>query len=232
MSEFGIVKDIGELEKFFYNLGIEYRYSCYKEQNAEGCHLLGEYLDVIRQEYVKSGKVLRDNCDRARYGKSCDRYGTFCFNGKGLDVPDYGQALKYFRIGCESNHASSCYHAGRILAGTDAKVKEHVTPDIHEAIRLLEKGCQLGLGDSCFSASNHHLLGNFGNTKNLLKAFQLTRAGCDKDHYESCVNLLQMYKRGVGTKPDVNRAKEIKEKVDDLKKQRESNRGIKMQQTE
>jgi cytochrome c oxidase assembly factor 7 len=232
MADMGIMKDVNELEQFFHNLGVEYRYSCYKEQNAEGCHLLGEYLDVIKQDYEKSGKVLRDNCDRFGYGKSCDRYGTYCFNGKGQEAPNYGQALKYFQIGCNSDHPISCYHAGRILAGTDKKVTKQVKPRIVDAVKMLEKGCTLGLGESCFSASNHYLFGQFGMSKNLSKAFELSEAGCHKNHYESCVNLQRMYKRGHGVKTDVAKANEIQEKVDDLDKQRKANKGIQMQQTD
>ncbi len=31
-----IVKDISELEEFYKNLGIEYRFGCYYEKNSEG----------------------------------------------------------------------------------------------------------------------------------------------------------------------------------------------------
>jgi predicted enzyme involved in methoxymalonyl-ACP biosynthesis len=31
-----IFKDVSELEEFFKNLGIEYRFSCYHEKNSEG----------------------------------------------------------------------------------------------------------------------------------------------------------------------------------------------------
>jgi len=35
----GMVKDVAELEEFYKNLGIEYRFSCYYEKNAEGMAL-------------------------------------------------------------------------------------------------------------------------------------------------------------------------------------------------
>lgn len=227
-----VFKDAKELEEFFHNLGIEYRFSCYKERNAEGCHLLGEFLDVIRQDPQQSAKVLKENCDRTRYAKSCDRYGTYCFNGKGMKEPDYGQALDYFRRACDADFPTSCYHAGRMLTGSDPKILVHVKPEIKEAIRLLEKGCQLGLGESCFSASTQHLFGKFGNTKNLFKAFEFSKMGCDVDHYESCINLMQMYKRGEGTQRDLPMAMEIRKKIEDLDEQRKAKKGIQMQQTE
>ena len=56
-------KDDTQSKEFIHNLGIEYRFGCYKEKKPELFHLLVDYLESIKKDYNKAAKVYRSNCD-------------------------------------------------------------------------------------------------------------------------------------------------------------------------
>lgn len=107
-----------EVKQYVENLGIEYRFGCFKEKKPEVCHLLADYLEAIKKDYKKAATVFKSNCDDYNYPKSCLKYGNYALTGKGRDNVDQKEALKYFEKGCELNEPVSCLHAGVLLTAT------------------------------------------------------------------------------------------------------------------
>ncbi|KAI1297646.1 Cytochrome c oxidase assembly factor 7 -like protein [Halotydeus destructor] len=225
-----IIKNREELEDFFKNLGIEYRYSCYNEKDPEGCSLLGDYVQIIEKNFKKAAKVYKHGCDKHDYGKTCNKFGTFAFLGRGT-TQDYQQAFAYFTKACDNESAEGCFHAGQMLTGTDPKVKDHVTIDGKKALSCFEKSCRLGNNDGCFYAHSVYYHGEHGVKKDWKKAFNLIRAPCEENgHYESCNNLKLMYVRGQGTPKDLEKAKKVQERIDDYLDVAENRRQLEMGQ--
>ncbi|CAN8009898.1 unnamed protein product, partial [Ixodes pacificus] len=72
-----------DVQEYIKNLGIEYRFECFKEKKPDGCHRLADYLEAIKKEFDKALDVYRTNCDDNKYGKSCFKYGNYKLIGKG-----------------------------------------------------------------------------------------------------------------------------------------------------
>lgn len=117
-----------DVKEYIENLGIEYRFGCYKEKKPEVCHLLGDYLEAIKKDFEKAGKVFKSNCEDYNYGKSCLKYGNYVLIGRGKDKPDPNAAYTYFEKGCDLGDSTACLHAGMLLTttGPDLTLKRDV----------------------------------------------------------------------------------------------------------
>lgn len=182
-----------------------------------GCHLLGEFLHLVREDFKKAYQVFDYTCREYNYFKSCNSLGVFTFQGKGIKKPDIKKSFPYFKKACEQGSAEGCYHYGQLASGSDPKVVDAgVKPDPKASIEALEKGCELGCPDACFAASSSYTFGENEIEKDEVKGFNLAKRGCEEYmHFESCNNLLIMYQKGIGTKKDLKAAKEVQVKVDD-----------------
>lgn len=185
------------VKEYLRNLGIEYRFSCYSENKADGCHLLGDYLEAVDKDFEKAQKVYKDNCDKNLFGHSCCKFGTYLVLGKGGLKKDIQQAYKYFRTGCENSSGIGCYHAGLLISsGKIGGKKDKVT-----AAHLFEKGCELDNPQSCYHISSLLLQG--GDVPRDLKgAFKFALKACEMDNPYACANVSMMYKKGDGVKVD------------------------------
>ncbi|KAH6941106.1 hypothetical protein HPB50_013587 [Hyalomma asiaticum] len=72
-----------DVKEFLDNLGIEYRFECFKERKPDGCHRLGDYLEAIKKDFVRACNVYKNNCDNYHHGKSCFKYANYRLVGKG-----------------------------------------------------------------------------------------------------------------------------------------------------
>lgn len=111
-----------DVQQYVENLGIEYRFGCFKEKKPEVCHLLGDYLEAIKKDFAKAARVFKSNCSDYKYGKSCLKYGNYALIGRGRDKSDPNEALEYFEMGCDLNDPGSCLHAGVLLTATGPAV--------------------------------------------------------------------------------------------------------------
>lgn len=143
------LKSEGDVKEYIKNLGIEYRFGCYSEKKPDGnitqphvflfsiisqsipnwsyfflvCHLLADFLEAIKKDYEKAGKVYRTNCDDYKYGKSCLKYATYNFLGKGSKKSDFKLAYDYFEKGCNLDEPDSCLHQGLLLISKNEQVE-------------------------------------------------------------------------------------------------------------
>lgn len=112
------LKQEEDVKEYIENLGVEYRFGCYKEKKPEVCHLLGDYLEAIKKDFDKAAKVFKSNCVDYKFGKSCLKIGNYCLLGRGKDKSDPKEALTYFEKGCELGEPTACLHAGMLLTAT------------------------------------------------------------------------------------------------------------------
>jgi len=45
------------MEQYLNNLSTEYRFGCYSEKDPEACHLLGDFMEAIKQDYTKASTI-------------------------------------------------------------------------------------------------------------------------------------------------------------------------------
>lgn len=77
--------------------------------------MLADFLEAIKKDYEKAAKVYRTNCDDYKYGRSCLKYATYSFLGKGSKKSDFKVAYDYFEKGCDLDEPDSCLHQGLLL---------------------------------------------------------------------------------------------------------------------
>lgn len=87
------------------------------------CHLLADFLEAIKKDYEKAAKVYRTNCDDYKYGKSCLKYATYSFLGKGSKKSDFNVAYDYYEKGCNLDEPDSCLHQGLLLITRNEQVE-------------------------------------------------------------------------------------------------------------
>ncbi|KFM69405.1 Sel1 repeat-containing protein 1-like protein, partial [Stegodyphus mimosarum] len=205
-----------ELKQFIENLGTEYRFSCFKEKNSEGCHLLGDYLEAIQKDFEGAAKVYKSNCDERNYARSCFKYGNYCYLGKGIEK-DVLSAFNYYKKACSLDSAEACLHCGVMLTTKDKSAKDIITRDYVEGLKYLEKSCAGGNATACYFASSLYITGAEGIPKNRTKASELSRLACDGRNVYACMNLSQMYREGDGVEKDEEKANLYKERAREIR---------------
>lgn len=210
-------KNKDELKKFLENLGIEYRYGCFEENNPESCHLLGDYLLSIDKARAKAAQVYKTNCDDNKYGLSCDAYGRMAFRGQGMEGPDLPLALQYFIKGCDLNEPRSCYHGGQMLGVKDRNVNEAITPDPDKSLTMLKKACLMGKQPAaCTLVHSFYLRGFHGKPADLGMAAKFAQIACDQDEHTACFNLSRMYHLGDGVPADQEKSTYYRERAKEI----------------
>ncbi|CAG9809728.1 unnamed protein product [Chironomus riparius] len=225
------LKNESDVKEYVEKLGIEYRFGCYSEKKPDVCHLLGDYLESIKKDFEKAGKVFRSNCDDYGYAKSCLKFGHYSFLGKGkassVDKGDAKQAFQYYTKGCELNDADCCLHSGLIMI---SKTKPAIIErDITKGMEALTKSCKLNNGTACFYLSGMYISGVYKNDdakktttpdpsefavqKDMKKAFDFATKACELDNIYACANLSQMYMKGDGIERNEKKAEQFKKKA-------------------
>ncbi|KAK9500793.1 hypothetical protein O3M35_001989 [Rhynocoris fuscipes] len=106
------LKSEEEVKEYIKNLGIEYRFGCFKEKKPEVCHLLGDYLEAISKDFQKAAKVYRSNCEDYNFAKSCYKIANYHVVGRGGVEQSQEKSIKYYEKGCDLGDIDSCFRAG------------------------------------------------------------------------------------------------------------------------
>lgn len=207
-------KNKDELKKFLENLGIEYRYGCFEENNPETCHLLGDYLLSIDKARTKAALVYKNNCDENKFGLSCDAYGRMAFRGQGMEGPSSKLALEYFIKGCDLDEPRACYHGGQMLGVVDKNLNKTIPPDPNKALNMLKKACKSGKQPSaCTLVHSFYLRGVHGQPADLKLAAEFAQIACDQHELTACYNLSRMYNLGDGVPKDLEKSAYYKQRA-------------------
>ncbi|XP_038218025.1 cytochrome c oxidase assembly factor 7 homolog [Zerene cesonia] len=236
-----------EVKEFVENLGVEYRFGCFKEKKPEVCHLLGDYLEAIKKDFTKAAAVFKSNCLDYNYGKSCLKYGNYKLIGKGGNKSEPEEALKFFEKGCELNDPTSCLHAGLLLTATgpDATAPK----DVPKGYNYLKKACDSNEAMACHYLAGMYLSGVPRNPKqfnphnpeknktldyllrpDMKQAFSFAKRGCELGHVYACANVSLMYKKGDGVEKNLEESKRYFEIAQSLQKAHEQTKEVKFQQ--
>lgn len=199
--------------------------------------MLGDYLESIKKDFEKAGKVYRTNCDDFGYAKSCLKFGHYSFLGKGktssAEKGDPKQAFQYYTRGCELKDADCCLHSGLIMV---SKTKPALFErDVTKGMENLTKSCQMENGTACFYLSGMYISGVLKNDdakksanpdpseflvqKDMKKAFEFATRACELNNVFACANLSQMYKKGDGIEKNDIKADLFKKKALEMQEQ-------------
>lgn len=222
-------KNKEELKKYLENLGTEYRYGCFEENNPEVCHLLGDYYSSIDKAYSKAAQLYRKNCDENKYGLSCDAYGRMLFRGQGVDEPNQLSAYEYFKKGCDLDEPRACYHGGQMIGIVDRSINRTVKPDPVKALEMLTKSClSQRQPAACTLVHSFYLKGFHDHPADLKKAAEFAKIACDQNELTGCYNLSRMYHIGEGVeKVDQEKSKYYFSRAQEIKKGLSTNIGTK-----
>ena len=213
------LKDESQAKEYLENLGIEYRYQCYKENKGDGCHRLADYMEAFKKEYTKARTIYTANCNDNKYGHSCFKAGNYNLLGRGGEKSE-DKALEFYAKGCDYKYDSNCHNAG--LLHSSGKVDG--VKDFVKASEFMIKGCDQGNGASCQELSTYYLVPRPGFDKDMTKAFDYAKKACDNGHMYGCVNLSIMYKKGDGTEKDLEMSKKMEDRAKYMFKEVTENR--------
>jgi cytochrome c oxidase assembly factor 7 len=220
------LKDESQVKEFIDNLGIEYRFGCYKEKKPEVCHLLGDYLESIKKDFTKAGKIYKSNCDDYNFGRSCYKFGTYMLLGRGQQVVDPDVAYEYYSKGCELGLSESCLNAGLMCLGNGPHTRS--VKDYRKGLDQLDKGCQGNNPFCCYYIGAMYISGmkEANIEKDMNKAHRYSEKGCGLGNIYACANISQMYQRGDGVAKDKEKAEQYKKRAlelqDELLKQQQT----------
>jgi len=231
-----------EMKQYLDNLGTEYRFGCYSEKDPEACHLLGDYLQAIKQDHTKAAKIYEINCEDHKYGHSCHKAASYKFVGKGCQR-DVEAASALFARGCDLGWPASCLNIGMLeQLQSDTKIgpvegggiesggvsQKEMTktkePDHQKALDYFKKACDGGVADGCHRYASTYIGGVEGAVeKNMSEAFTYAMKGCELGHFESCVNVSVMYKKGEGVEANEKLFKRFANIATDIMRQQRDN---------
>ncbi|VDP92778.1 unnamed protein product [Echinostoma caproni] len=223
-------KTVEEMEEYMDELGMRFEYSCKKERDPLACHSFAQWLETYKRLPKECADVLKDNCFDLKYGQSCFKYGYLRLFGRNDLYRDPLAAFQAFEFGCKStDHSKCCQAAGRLVA---EGIASHA-PTLTTATPLFERGCKLGLPESCFHLG--HLGGasltlamkkeqeNANTTSSTIlqsaadlraKALEAWLEGCKLGHELSCRNVARMYSLGDGVTADPVKSKEYLDRAE------------------
>jgi len=188
--------------------------------DAMPCHQVGEYLSLVKDDFVRSAKVYAKNCETKGYAPSCFNLGRLHMTGKGVPQSDK-IATGLFQKACNDGHLLGCYHEGVMLYSSydrqdsshedKEKSPEMAMKDKKQALKLFDGACKEGEIDSCYFAATH-FINKKDASRDPKKAQEYFTRGCNANHGPSCYNLAVMFKNGdVGVPKDEAEFKKYKD---------------------
>jgi len=213
-----------DVKEFVENLGIEYRFGCYKEKKSEVCHLLGDYLEAIKSDFERASKVYTLACNKYNYPKSCTQIGYYHLYGKGGVDENHDVAFNYFRKGCDFGEFISCYNAGIMVLGAGDTYK--LKPNNKLGLKFLERACTGNNVDACSRLSLIYLHALHGVQRiDFTKAHKFGVKACELGDMVACANVSRMYNLGDGVEQDSKLAEKYKRIALDIERQTTSSSG-------
>ena len=131
----------------------------------------------IDPDVDKAIELFEKSC-RGGLSYACQQAGLLLASTRPDQLDD---AAELYRIGCESNHQSSCNELGKILIANPDHLVEHKS----KAFELFKVSCNQKDWEGCFLLGTMYEKG-FGITKNLEKANDLILIACENGLLEAC----------------------------------------------
>ena len=208
------LRDEKQVKEYLDNVDVEHKFGCYHERNPDACHRLGSFLHTVRRDVEKSRQVFTAACEDYGHGACCFNAAGFAYLGQG-GPEDKEASRKMTMKSCEGNYPQGCHQVGVSLSSGEWTGK----PDFVQATNYFGKGCDLGYERSCHTLVNYYIRGQDGVPKDMKKAFDLSFRLCEQNHFPSCVNVSQMYRRGEGVTQDPELAKKYRQRAVEISNQ-------------
>ncbi|XP_034255288.1 cytochrome c oxidase assembly factor 7 homolog [Thrips palmi] len=206
-----------EYEAYLKELRITYHFECFKENNAEACHLLGDWYaqSNIMKEAIQQYKYA---CEKFNYARSCYKYGVSLLDGGDVGCEtDVKKAMHFTALACEKGEPEGCWRNAQILQDQRR---------FPEALKGHMKYCDMlhyFSHNSCYDAGLI-LRSPEEITKmpqDLKKAFEYFSKGCSLGNARACFEVSSAHYFGRGTAKNTKLAKEFRDKAQGLEANRE-----------
>ena len=125
------------------------------------------------------------------------------------------EGAQYFVKACEYGFARGCSNAG-ILYLEGKRTKK----DYEKGLKYMTLACEQGQAEACSVLGTGYLLRKYGLDRDLDKATELMKKGCELGSLAGCGNLSRMYRTGDGVERNdalAHRYMELAKKVRALK---------------
>jgi hypothetical protein len=135
----------------------------------------------------------------------CTTMGGIYFRGDGVPADPDAAASAYLRA-CKLGSSAECYWLDELLktGKGDPALKASTFAGLEAACSGAPPN-----EDACMVVAGLYAWGGYMAQKNGDRAFEMFKAGCDRSHKMSCVQLGHMYGNGIGVVADEHRAKEL-----------------------
>eukprot|EP01138_Halocafeteria_seosinensis_P010179 gb/GECG01010396.1/.p1 GENE.gb/GECG01010396.1/~~gb/GECG01010396.1/.p1 ORF type:complete len:243 (+),score=37.06 gb/GECG01010396.1/:1-729(+) len=203
-----------EMQKYYDDKYDEFYMACENDRDSTGCHSLGEWWAVVKQDYEKAANIYFPNCHERDHASSCLNLGLLKATGRGVQR-NMNEAVELFKKGCSLGNADCC-----TAAGMEQASGKNVEQDLKQAKELLKKACgQVGQSKACNKLGEMYLVGKHGCEKDLPAASYYLKRACDEGKPLACRNLALMYLRGEGVEYNEETARQYWDKMYDIKEQ-------------
>ncbi|KAK3932039.1 Cytochrome c oxidase assembly factor 7-like protein [Frankliniella fusca] len=205
-----------EYEEYLKELRITYSFECFKEDNAEACHLLGDWFSQFKQP-KEAIDHYRYACEKFKYPRSCYKYGVSLVDGKEVGAEtDIKKALHFTSLACELGEPEGCWRNAQIL---------QLEKKFPEALKQHTKYCEMNhyfSHNSCYDAGL--ILRSPQDVtsvpQDFTKAFHFFSKSCDLLNSNACYEVSVAYKLGRGVGKDESLAKKFLQKAKDMQEGR------------
>lgn len=170
--------------------------------DVKGCRHLAHELEEAGDIAGASAAYIR-GCDQ-RDGVSCYDVARLALEAD-ASLRDVGRAQTFAERACELGIGDACNDASA-----------HLTPmgaSSPRGVALLDKGCRLGSGVSCYNLGIQHRMGWGGLRADLAVAGELLAKACERDHANACADLGLFAMLGRGIPEDRPRAVTLLERA-------------------
>ncbi len=152
------------------------------------CHYLAHFLETVTRDLPKAATVFRKTCDDHQYGPSCQKFASLV--RRGAAGSDATLSFDYDRKACDFGEPKSCFNAAMSIVLPGVNKRLQVQPDVSLAVKLLERGCDLGCDNSCYLAGGLYLVGVPGVLdKNVSTTYKYDFKACQLGNKLACANL-------------------------------------------
>jgi len=158
----------------------DFEWACYEQKKAEACYSLGEWWQLVGNDYVKAAEVYDANCFRAKNANanSCHKlarlYQFWATRGEVLKGPPTTMAGAGKRVKAPSTISKELEG---MPASADASISQMTDPRARSAA-LYARACALGNGAAC-GVGGKMALSGFGRDKSVSDATSMFAKGCD-----------------------------------------------------
>jgi TPR repeat protein len=150
----------------------------------------------INKDLEKAATLFKTTCDEHKYAESCHWYADllrFTNSNRQRSLSNDGEIdiFNYYRKGCEFGQAKSCFFTFFALFNGIARmsVLDEENADLL-ALKMLDRGCDLGSSESCYLAGGAHLVGIPGvMDKNVSTTYKYDVKSCQLGNKLACNTL-------------------------------------------